>query len=460
MLPVLLLATALLRGPDPEFFTPRPAAIRIAGDTVWLHARESHDDTPVSACYLMSTRTWCPVTRANYTVPARPALSTRNARLLAAAKRADDAEATAWVLRGGTLWAAFPGFSSEGEERRGVLAAIDTATRRIVRYRHAAIDFVAITDMVAQGNTLWLGSVSEGEYGLYGGNGLIRVDLSGPTPRFAPNQQQSAVPRTNEVLQLGAGSNVVAIITTAGPAVRVGNGAWDWRYWSLGVHGERIGHALTRESTSNPDWMLLLGVARLGLTSPAPVVRAFKERQWTFDNPDWLPTDSIARQLIAAGALPTIRATLARNDSAHAIVVAAAGFSRDRTLAPLLQARLRRGDPEAALALFRLGDPAGMAYLRRQLDASIGEVIPGRDLGDVLARSRSPEIVTHISTRFSKGVLPEGESRTINGELVALPFYKAVELLRILEQMDIAEAKTTAQALKRRFPQLTRTLHE
>jgi hypothetical protein len=460
MLSILLLASALLRGPDPEFFTPRPEPILIARDTVWFRAREWPTNTPLSSCYVISTRTWCALSRTEFATVRRPALSARMAQLVKLAKRPGDADASAWVMNRGTLWAAFPGISSEGDERRGALAAIDTATRKVIRYRHESIDYATVTSMVAMGNSVWLGTVREGEYGTYGGSGLVRVDPAGTTVRFAPDQQRSIAARANEVWQVGAADGIVAIMTHAGPAVRLPDGRWDAQYWVLGLQGDQIGHQLAATPVGNEDWMLLLGITNLRLTRPAVVARAFKQRQWTIDNPDWLPTDSVAQLLIRAGTTAIVKETLARPDSASSIAIAAAGYSRDLTLVPILKRRLAApivGEAEeTALALVRLGDAAGVAWFRKQLTESQTELFPSSNLRESIARSRRPEFVTLIVSFFDRGIMPEGAMIVQDGRPVALPYSSAAEMLRILDEMDSAESRNAAVAIRRKFPQLAR----
>ena len=457
MLHVLLLAAAVLRGPDPQFFTPRPADVTITRDTVWFRAHEWHNGSPVSTCYVVPTRSWCPLSRVAFARASQATLSPQFARLIRKARRPADDSASAWMLHRGTLWVAFPGFESEGESQRGSLAAIDTTTGRVIRYVHRTIDSHRVSQIAAEGTTLWLATVRDGEYGQYGESGVVRVDLAGPTPRFSPNQQRSPEQGTNEVERIAAANGVLAIMANAGLAVRLPDGRWEWRYWQLGITGDLIGHTLALKPEYNPDNILLLTVATMRLTRPGPVARAFKLRGISSDNPDGFSADSLGRTLLAAGVLPIIRETVIRGDSLHPAVLAAAGLSGDRGLVPFLQRRLGSRDVEAALALVRLGDSSGVAHFRRSVrEAQRGYFGIDYSLRAVLSRATSPAMVRMILQFYEKGIQTPGSTTvTTDGDPVTLSFEVAGELLTVLDEMNITESRSAAETLRRRFPSLS-----
>jgi hypothetical protein len=460
MLRTILLAAAVLRGPEPEFFPPAPAAVTISRDTVWFRANESHDHSPVSTCYVVSTRSWCPLSRARFAQPASPRLSARFSQLMRNARRKADGEPSAWHVHQGTLWVAFRGFNSEGESQRGSLAAIDTATGRVTRYHDTSIDWHRVATIAAEGRTLWLATVRDGEYGTYGESGLVRLDLSGPRPRFTAGLQGSDTYSSNEVYVVSAANGIIAVMAKSGVAVRRADGRWDWRYWRLGLEGERIGHSLATTYEYNPDAMLLLAVANMRLTRPGTVVRALRQRGIEFGDPNYFPADSGGRALLSIGALPIVRETIERTirtpgDSLHATVLAAAGLSGDRSLVPMLQ-RLAPTEHETALALVRLGDPGGITHFKRAIDAAArGYFGIDYQLREVLTRAASPIMVRHIQERFTGGVQPPG-SLTFNsaGEPLGLSYEMAGELLSVLDGMNTAESRTAARTLRQRYPSL------
>ncbi len=450
MITTIMLAAALFRGPDPQFFPPRPATVTISRDTVWFHANEWHDQSPVSACYIVSTRRWCEISRTAFSIAAPTALPPRLAGFLEAARRPSDDDASTCLVHGGQLWVAFPGFDTEGLAQRGTLAVIDTVTGRVVRYSNASIVSHRVTQMAAEGSILWLATQRDGEYGAYGESGVVRVDLGGRTPRFLPSQERSQEHMANVVERIAAKDGVVAIMARAGVAVRLPDGQWDWRYWQLGVQGEAIVHTLVETAEYNPDAMLLLAVANMRLARAGSVFRALKQQNATFPDPSWLPIDETARILLDAGALPMVKQTIAQHDSVHPVVLAAAGLSGDRTLLPLLRPNLATRGSEVAVALVRLGDTTGVAQFRRMIaDARSSYVGIDGQLSSDLARAASPEMVRMIQAWFARGVNAQGA--TLYGssrEPEGLSYEVAAQLLEVLDAMDTLESRAAAQLLR------------
>jgi len=301
----VLLATALIRGPDPVVPRPRIHRMVIAADTVWFLAGKQDDSLPTFAyCFNRKTERWCRTTLPAGTGAVRPRAVAllkqqtpgRTVSIGAGWKTACAATAESCSpLRvanhgktviisergGGTArlktpfstdvssvaeshgiaWLGLGGGYSEGEGGRGGLIALDSATGTARWITQPALDSTSVTSLVADSLGLWLGVVKPGEYGPYGGH-VLRYEPphAGVAARWSRVTSRAGQLPGDVVLAVAAADAVVAVATADGLAVRTSDGRWIRRFYHLAVAGDSVVSALV---TTGPDDLSDPRVSRL-----------------------------------------------------------------------------------------------------------------------------------------------------------------------------------------------------
>jgi hypothetical protein len=437
-LPALLIGAFLLAGPDPTFPTPVVTRIEMRGDTVWFVGGARDGAPPVAYCHVRSTGRWCramppaslspvPPTSGEQVDSLRPGtrLPLAAGWTLSCAASPDDAERCgprlqlrspsgqqvslttrgvgavanavpfstrpgAWTTRGAVLWLGLQGYSTEGEEERGGLVALDSTTGTARWMTHRWLDAATVTAIAPDSAGLWIGTAHQGEYGVYGNTGLVRHEPAAgtrPARWSRVTAAQGALP-DDLVHAVAANAGFVAVATSAGLAVRGSDGRWVRRFWHLAMSGDSIVHELALEGPEDPGSaraLRFLTVQSLRVPNAGAVLAALERDSIAlYEGVDMASEGPGMDRVAPALAVPALAGPLSdavRRGAGQVspIVITAVGLLGAPGVTEALRPVLARPDEEgvrtreAAVALARLGDPAGSRWIRARLAAEPGE---------------------------------------------------------------------------------------
>lgn len=402
MTPLLvILVASLTTGAATEWPTPVVTRIAVRGDTTWFVAPRLHAATTVAYCHVRGA--WC---RATAPADVVPPDSVEDARLLAMRPGAPQAVGGGWTV------ACVP--SDEDESRCGPAHELRDASGKVVAEEQ------------------WAG-------------GVVRAVL--------------------------AHNSAIALATDRGLAVRDASGRWTRRYWSLRLAGDTLVHALGDEPGGEADDLRALRLVTIldwRVPNPGAFLTAIERADLPFEGEDAEPgvaaPDRAARPL-ARPALrrPLIEATRRSPHGVNPLILTAVGLLGATEAAPALRALLDGSAPidstrglEAAIALSRLGDPAGGRWLARRVASdSVLDGIPRESAAVASARTRDTAVLRAIVALLrERRVTGRGTFEGTESVRQPLPFETGHALVRALVAYGTRAGWQGALEAVRRHPVL------
>lgn len=134
------------------------------------------------------------------------------------------------------IWFASSSYCSEGADIQGHLYSYNLATSSVVRHKGATPRCETIIGAVRVGNTLWMASVMPGEYGPYGGSGILVLDIDSNKLLM---DESAPSPLTDRVLT-GIGYHpktaTIWVATRAGlDRYSLNHRVWEHRYFDVEI---------------------------------------------------------------------------------------------------------------------------------------------------------------------------------------------------------------------------------
>jgi hypothetical protein len=388
---------------------------------------------------------------------------------------------SAWIVHAGTLWMGLAGYNSEGEALRGGLVAVGAGGAAVRYVTHRWLDDATVTGIAVDTGGLWVGTKRPGEYGDYGGPGLVRYQPAralGGAGRWTRVTAASGALADDLVQAVGAGDGVVAVASDAGLAVRGADGRWARRYWRLALAGDTIAHELSAagpEDATGPRALRFLAVQALHVPNPGAFLAALERADLTAtvtgygdaaDMPTVLATPALAAPLAEAVRLgaatvdPAVLAAVgrlaARADRPPAITAAALG----PPLRALLAGRTPHDDRavEAAVTLAHLGDAAAGRWLRAAIASEPAEQVLAGDVRAVAAaaaaRAGDAASIPLVVALLGRDIFPDGVGGSNGSGPAPLSYDTGTALLLALTAHGTAEAWQAATAAVRARPVL------
>lgn len=156
------------------------------------------------------------------------------------------------------IWFSISSYCSEGANAQGRLFSYQPVNASVTEYKDFIPHCESIESMVRVGNEIWTATVTPGEYGPYGGSGILVFDLK--TNKLSDTQPKPTTLTDNVLNAIGyqPSTNTIWVATRAGlDRYLLGNKKWEHRYFDINISPDNKLHLVLSSSKPNVNrlWM-------------------------------------------------------------------------------------------------------------------------------------------------------------------------------------------------------------